>query len=90
MKSREDDDPCVIDFIRRFYLFNNNLTTAELTGESSNDVVFAHNSPLSYHHQRIDSNNELSATYDERKVSQVVTKLMQSRGKKQVLWIELL
>ena len=81
MKLRENDDPCVIDFIRRFYLFNNNLPTAELTGEPSNDVMVTHKSPLLDHHQRID---ELSTTYDERKVSQVVTKFMQSRGKKKV------
>ena len=86
MTSREDDDPCVIEFIRRFHLFNNNLATVKLTDESSNDAMLNNKSPRLHHHQRINSNNELSTTYDERKVSQVVTKFMQSRGKKQVLW----
>ena len=65
MKLKKDDDPCVIEFIRRFYLFNNN-------------PLLPHNQPVTI------SNNELSTTYEARKVSQVVTKFMQSRGKKQV------
>ena len=82
MKLKKDDDPCVIEFIRRFYLFNNNLQILELTGDSSNDVMHTHKSPLLHHNQPVTRKNELSTTYEGRKVSQVVTKFMQSQEKK--------
>ena len=89
MKFREDDDPCVIDFIRRFYLFNENLPAQDLTSESSNAEKLNYKSSLLRNHKRIDIKNELPTThYEERKVSQVVIKFMQSRGKKQVCFLE--